>query len=88
VKIKRALTALGVAVAAGVVPMAMATPAQADQVSCVNYLRSKGYDIGPGVRSACNHDTWAGRPFCQAKLANLGITNTSHIIEACNRARS
>ncbi|MFH8463610.1 hypothetical protein [Streptomyces sp. NPDC017991] len=88
VKLKRALTALGVAVAAGVVPMVMAVPAQADQVDCVNYLSSKGYTIGSGVRTACSYDTWATKPFCEAKLASLGITNTSHIIEACNRANN
>lgn len=85
-KIKRALTALGVAVAAGVVPMMMATPAQADQVDCVNYLRSKNYVIGPGVRAACNFDTWTTKPFCVAKLVSLGITNQTHINVACDKA--
>lgn len=85
-KIKRALAALSVTVAAGVVPMVMATPAQARPADCVNYLSSKGYLIGAGVRSACSHDTWATKPFCVAKLASLGITNGDHINEACNRA--
>jgi hypothetical protein len=86
VSIKRALTALGVTVAAGVVPLAMATPAQADQVACIDYLRSKGYTIGSGVRSACSNDSWPSNPWCVAKLASLGITNTTHITEACRRA--
>ncbi|MEV0557777.1 MULTISPECIES: hypothetical protein [unclassified Streptomyces] len=85
-KIKRALTALGMTVAVGVVPMMMASPAQADQIDCVDYLRSKNYAIGAGVRSACSFDTWTTKPFCVAKLASLGITNQTHITVACNKA--
>jgi hypothetical protein len=83
---KRFLAVAGLLLSAGGIPVAMATPAQADIIDCVRYLDGKGYVVGPGVRSACSHDTFGSSGFCQAKLRALGMTNTTHIVEACNRA--
>lgn len=83
---KRFLAAAGLLLSVGVIPVAAATPAQADIIDCVRYLEGKGYIVGPGVRSACSHDSWSTKGFCQARLMALGISNTSHVVEACNRA--
>ncbi|WP_137989314.1 hypothetical protein [Streptomyces vilmorinianum] len=78
-KIRRMVTALCITAAAGVVPLATATTAQADQVSCANYVASKGYTVGPKVRAACDHRawrTWAGtvpNPACISGLGTIGV---------------
>jgi hypothetical protein len=87
-KLKRALTALSVIAAAGVVPLVTAAPAQADQIDCVNYLSSKGYQIGPRVRSACSIAAWplgVANPACVSLLVNIQVT-LSHAGSACKRA--
>lgn len=83
---KRFVAVAGLLLSLGVVPVATATPAQADIIDYVRYLEGKGYVVGPGVRSACSHDAWGTEGFCQAKLVALGISNTNHIVAACNRA--
>ncbi|MEV8395858.1 MULTISPECIES: hypothetical protein [unclassified Streptomyces] len=87
-KMKRALVAMAMTLGAVGVPLATATSAQATQSQCTNYLASKGYIVGGGVRSACSHGTFLGgaHPLCTAKLLELGITNGTHINEACKRA--
>lgn len=87
-KTRRAVIALAMTVAAVGVPLATATSAQATQSQCMNYLASRNYDVGEGVRSACSHGRLLGgaHPFCTAKLISLGMTNTTHISGACSRA--
>jgi hypothetical protein len=85
-RIRRAITALTVVAAAGVVPLVTAAPAQADQIDCVNYLRGKGYDIGPRVRNACdNVESLADKITCQTSLIGIGV-RANHALEACVRA--
>ncbi|CAL9444330.1 hypothetical protein [Streptomyces sp. enrichment culture] len=85
-KIRRAITALTVVAAAGVVPLMTAAPAQADQIDCVEYLRGKGYEIGPRVRAACDTDgSMGGTIWCNTSLIALGVRG-SHASAACSRA--
>ncbi|MEU0282285.1 hypothetical protein [Streptomyces sp. NPDC006195] len=87
-KMRRALVALAMTVGAVGIPLATATSAQATQSQCTSYLAGKGYLVGDGVRSACSHGTFLGgaHPLCTAKLISLGITNGTHINQACKRA--
>ncbi|MEV7241785.1 hypothetical protein AB0N92_11125 [Streptomyces sp. NPDC093248] len=84
-KIKRAFAALSVIAAAGAVPVVMASPAQADQLDCMNYLKARHYVVGAGVRSACDVDSIGGKVVCQGKLISLGV-RPEHALNACVRA--
>ncbi|MGW7405687.1 hypothetical protein ACWGI9_18430 [Streptomyces sp. NPDC054833] len=86
-KSKRLLAAASVVVAAGVVPLVTATPASANQSSCVNYLGNLGiYRIGPKVKSACKlGEHLSGRPLCTNNLVVIHV-RPEHAIEACMRA--
>lgn len=53
-KAKRLVAAASVVAAAGIVPVITATPASADQVDCVTFLKNRNYIIGAKVRAACN----------------------------------
>jgi hypothetical protein len=85
------MTAVGVVAAAGVMPLITATPASAAQSTCVNYVGSKGYLIGPKVRFACS----AGaidmgvkkipNPVCTTRLLKAGVVLTV-ASPACLRA--
>jgi uncharacterized membrane protein len=88
---KPALSAVGVVAAAGVMPLVTATPASADQVSCANYVGSKGYAVGPKVRSACSAGAISTgvmkvpNPYCMTRLLKAGV-DQSVANAACLRA--
>ncbi|MCZ4510783.1 hypothetical protein O3Q52_21840 [Streptomyces sp. ActVer] len=84
-KFRRALATLSVLVAAGVVPLVTAGTAQADPFDCVDYLKSKNYEIGPKVTKACSYNKTFTNWKCVAQLSLL-MSNTSHIANACSRA--
>ncbi|MEU5506237.1 hypothetical protein [Streptomyces fungicidicus] len=83
-KMKRVLTALAVTAAAGVLPLAAATPASAYGPSyCEKYIASKGYLVGPKVKGACNYAGHAATaPLCSSGLINSGVRD-NHAIQAC-----
>lgn len=88
---KRMAAALSVAAAVGAIPLATATAAHADQVGCVNYVKSKGYVVGPKVRAACNNKaiTWlpvkTPHPYCLNGLVTIRV-DLSVARDACLRA--
>lgn len=94
-KVSRVLAALGVAAAATLVPIATAAPASASASmysGCLNYVKSKGYVVGPKVYAACSHQAlntglgvWIHNPACLSGLVNIGVTSTV-AVEACKRA--
>lgn len=82
-KVRRFLAALSVAAAAGVVPVATAGTAHADAFDCVEYLKSKGYRVGPVVTSACGYHTTLGfHPACIFKLQSVRV-DPGHANRAC-----
>lgn len=85
-KMKRALAAAGLTVAATVVPLVTAAPAEASAATCRSYL-SQWYTVGPGVTAACNLDGPAttAHPVCLTKLVFLGVTQ-SRAGTACLKA--
>lgn len=86
-KIQRVLAAACVTAAAVVIPVATAGPAQATPIQCMHYIESKGYIVGPNVRSACHFgdDFPMGFNNCMAAFTILGV-KSNHRLEACNRA--
>ncbi|MFI1567970.1 hypothetical protein ACH4ZX_33965 [Streptomyces sp. NPDC020490] len=85
---KRLLAAIAVSAATLVVPVAIATPASADQSRCVNYIGDQGYIVGPKVKAACSHSPLipgSPNPNCYVGLVNLGVRN-AHAMTACLRA--
>jgi hypothetical protein len=94
VKLHNAKRLIGVASAlalAGVVPLVSASPASANQSTCVNYLGNRGYDVGPKVRAACAHPALqsplgAVPSFdCTHGLRLIGVKD-QHAVDACRRA--
>ncbi|KFG03134.1 MULTISPECIES: hypothetical protein [Streptomyces] len=85
-KVRRFLAALGVAAAAGIVPVAAAGTAHADAFDCVEYLKDKGYRVGPVVTSACGYHSVIGfHPVCIVKLQDVGV-RAGHANRACTLA--
>jgi len=76
---KRMVAAAGVVVAAGALPILVASPASATQSSCTNYVATHGYFAGPKVKEACSYDaidSGIGKfanPACVVGLANVGV---------------
>ncbi|MET7699845.1 hypothetical protein [Streptomyces sp. NPDC005485] len=76
---KRMVAVAGVVVAAGALPILVASPASATQSSCSNYVASHGFFAGPKVKAACNYgaiDTGIGKaasPACIVALAKLHV---------------
>jgi hypothetical protein len=83
--LRRALLALSVTAAAGVLPLVTATSAQASPADCRNYLANQGYEVGPKVTKACSYNSVSNNWKCVTQLAQL-ISNTTHINVACTRA--
>ncbi|MBL1105025.1 hypothetical protein JK361_10545 [Streptomyces sp. 5-8] len=88
---KRMAAAAGVVVAAGALPILVASPASATQGACTNYVASHGYFAGPKVKEACSHGaiktpfgSWPN-PACTLGLAQLNIKNAVSD-PACSRA--
>ncbi|WP_432139922.1 MULTISPECIES: hypothetical protein [unclassified Streptomyces] len=87
-RLKRALVAASVVAAAGVLPMVSAAPASAAPSTCVNYIASKGYLVGPKVRAACQNTRVLGKspnPYCLVGLSKIGV-KWDDAVAACNRA--
>ncbi|MFC9932053.1 hypothetical protein [Streptomyces sp. NPDC127190] len=78
-KVKRVAAAAGVLVAAGALPILVASPASATQGACTNYVASHGYFAGTKVKAACGHAALfsgiekVANPFCLVGLAQLGV---------------
>ena len=92
VKVGRALTAVGVTAAAILGPIAMAAPASALYSGCLNYVKARGYVVGPKVYNACSHEAWStgigiwvANPTCVSKLTALRVEGLTSM-EACKRA--
>lgn len=75
-KLRRALAALSVVAAAGVVPLVTSGTAQASGFDCVDYLQVHGYVIGDAVHEACGYEPLptGPSPFCIALLVAHGVT--------------
>lgn len=84
-KMKRVLVAVCMTAGVGAVPLVTATAAHADQVSCVNAVKSYGYNVGPKVRSACSNHGVTGYQKCIQKLVNAGV-RFEHAVPSCNKA--
>ena len=90
-KIKRALAAISVVAAAGIVPLVTAAPAHASQARCVNYLGNQGYVIGPRVRTARSYGAifsppaTTPNPNCLLRLIEIRVSS-AHAQTACSRA--
>lgn len=79
-RLRRALTALSVAAAAGAVPLVMAAPASATTAECRSYVAWIGYDVGPKVTAACEQHhillplgAKAANPACYTALVRAGL---------------
>ncbi|MDI3423810.1 hypothetical protein [Streptomyces luteolus] len=82
-KKRRVLAAMGLAIAAGVTPVATASPAAADIPSCLFYLEDRGYVVGKGVTSACRTGSNPTEfRACYKKLTSLGV-RSAHADTAC-----
>ncbi|MFJ3229697.1 hypothetical protein [Streptomyces sp. NPDC086787] len=88
---KRMAAAAGVVLAAGALPILVASPASATQSSCSNYVAGHGYLVGPKVKAACSHgaiDTGLGKaanPACVVALARIDVKSAVSV-PACVRA--
>ena len=93
-KLQNAKRLIGVASAlavAGVLPVVSATPASADQSTCVNYIGNRGYTVGPKVKAACAHSALRS-PLgpvpsfdCTHGLRLIGVKD-QHAVDACIRS--
>ncbi|MER5941252.1 hypothetical protein ABT121_28475 [Streptomyces sp. NPDC001928] len=72
--------ATGLVLAAGVLPVIFAAPAQATPYHCMKYLDDKGYRVGPKVEGACNLDEGS----CILELGKLHVAQAVKL-EACYR---
>ncbi|WP_157878016.1 hypothetical protein [Streptomyces torulosus] len=85
-KARRFLAVLSVVAAAGVMPVVTAGTAHADAFDCVEYLKGKGYRVGPVVTSACGYHSVIGfNPVCIVKLQDVGVA-AGHANRACTLA--
>ncbi|MER6343012.1 hypothetical protein ACWC10_05345 [Streptomyces sp. NPDC001595] len=90
-RVKRLVAGAGVVVAAGALPILVASPASATQSACTSYVASHGYFAGPKVKQACGYgaiDTGVGKmanPLCIQALAKLDVPG-SVSMPACKRA--
>ncbi|MFI8386020.1 hypothetical protein [Streptomyces sp. NPDC085540] len=88
-KMKRGVGAMAVAILAMGLPIAVASPASADQGDCQYYLHEAGYKIGPKVEAACatganpwNPGSWIQ---CYWGLTAIGVKE-EHAAGACHAA--
>lgn len=90
-KLRRAVTALCMVGAAGVVPLVTATAAQANASTCVNYIGNHHYLVGPKVKAACSHKaldfevTKVANPNCVNGLEQIHV-KPEDAVAACVRA--
>lgn len=89
---KRMVAAAGVVVAAGALPILVASPASATQGDCSNYVATHGYRAGVKVKAACGNKAMPfpggpaiANPYCIYGLVALGVSN-GVADEACVRA--
>ncbi|GLX52370.1 hypothetical protein Shyhy01_53200 [Streptomyces hygroscopicus subsp. hygroscopicus] len=88
---KRMTATAAVVVAAGALPVLVASPASATQSACTTYVAGHGYFAGPKVKAACSHgaiDTGIGKaanPVCVTDLARVGVKSDVSLA-ACKRA--
>lgn len=88
--VKRLMMATGVAAAATIAPVVMATPASAAWPACLQYVSDHGYIVGDKVRAACNYKAigapWYGpNPYCYTGLVKIKVS-ADVALEACRRA--
>ncbi|WP_147986454.1 hypothetical protein [Streptomyces sp. t39] len=89
--LKRASVTLAVIAASVSVPLAAASPASAAYTACLQYISDSGYQVGPKVRSACNHKAtrvgplWVANLNCVNKLVAARVT-ALEATNACIRA--
>ncbi|MEU0002733.1 hypothetical protein ABZ079_00095 [Streptomyces sp. NPDC006314] len=82
----------GVVVAAGALPILVASPASATQSACTNYVANHGYFAGPKVKAACGNPALftgvmkTANPYCLVGLAKVGVERSGVAQEACMRA--
>jgi hypothetical protein len=79
--------AAGVVVAAGALPILVASPASATQSACSNYVANHGYFAGPKVKAACGHERlpMGPDPRCLGGLLSIRVDSTV-ALNACSRA--
>jgi len=79
--------AAGVVVAAGTLPLLVASPASATQSACSNYVATHGYFAGPKVKAACGHERLpvGASPLCLTGLVTIGVDSTT-ALKACRLA--
>ncbi|MFH8404694.1 hypothetical protein ACH4FX_07940 [Streptomyces sp. NPDC018019] len=89
--VKRLAVAASGAVAAGVLPIAVASPAQAWSWDCQKYLRSKGYSVPAGgeAAKACSiaedgSGSATSLDICRTRLESLHVKN-KHAVPACKK---
>ncbi len=87
--LRRTAAAASLVLTVTALPVALASPASATKAQCVNYLGTKGYRIGSGVKSACRtgaSGSGMSRPvrysLCVAGLERLGV-RPGHASKAC-----
>jgi hypothetical protein len=73
----------------GALSVAIAAPANATPAGCENYLKARGYIVGPKVKSACyaGRIGGAGVDKCFAALVKISV-HSNHAEEACKIAAS
>ncbi|MFJ8195593.1 hypothetical protein [Streptomyces sp. NPDC096152] len=74
-RVKRMAAAASVMVAAGALPILVASPASATQGACSNYVARHGYFAGPKVKAACGHEHHpiGASPLCLAGLLSIRV---------------
>ncbi|MFJ6781049.1 hypothetical protein [Streptomyces yangpuensis] len=72
---------------AGVLPVLVASPAQATSGDCQNYMRNLGYTVGSGVVGACDlgEGGFIGEQGCFARMLQMGV-KYDDTREACYQA--
>ncbi len=87
--LRRTAAAASLALIAGALPVALATPASASQSDCTAYLKGRGYNVGAGVKHACataaHASGPAGRDMCWRELQELGV-KSDYGLTACGLA--
>ncbi|KAA6220836.1 hypothetical protein CP973_01510 [Streptomyces albofaciens JCM 4342] len=89
--VRRISVAASGAVAAGVLPLVVASPAQAWSADCQKYLRQKGYSVPTGgeAAKACSiAEDGEGSAYsldiCRTRLESLHVKN-KHSVPACKK---
>jgi hypothetical protein len=85
---RRLVTLLAAITTAAAFSVAVAAPAEASSAKCQEYLRYKGYTVGPKVRAACDtgQNGGASGPLaCYFALIAIDV-EPAHASTACNAA--